>query len=212
MALKITEIFQSVQGEGPHTGKIAIFIRLGMCNYRCSWCDTTYSFENFKDMSEDEILSKISKYSSRYVIITGGEPFLQDLTELLQKLKAAGYFVSCETNGSLAPDYLRHFDLVVISPKGPSAGQYGNSVEKILEKSRFPVLKIIIANEGDIEFAKLLYRRFNQIPFYAQLEWSLTPPEKERLVEKMKEHTEWIDDIHIRIQEHKVIFGERPGV
>lgn len=212
MTLKITEIFQSVQGEGPHAGKIAIFIRLGMCNYRCSWCDTTYSFDNYKEMTEDEILSKISQYTSKYVIITGGEPFLQDLTTLLQKLKAAEYFLACETNGSLAPDYLRYFDLVVISPKGPSAGQYGNSVDKILEKSRFPILKIVIACDGDIEFARRIYHRFSKIPLYAQLEWSLPPSEKEKLVEKMKQHTEWINDIHIRVQEHKVIFGERPGV
>lgn len=212
MTLKITEIFQSVQGEGPHTGRIAVFVRLGMCNFRCSWCDTTYSFDNFRDMTEDEILSEISKYASKYVIITGGEPFLQDLTLLLQKLKAAGYFVACETNGSLAPDYLEYFDLVVISPKGPSAGQYKNSVDKVVEKSRAPVLKIVIANDGDIKFAQQLYERFREIPFYAQLEWSLASSEKERLVEKMKQYNEWVNDVHIRVQEHKVIFGERPGV
>ena len=74
MTLKINEIFYSIQGESSRTGLPCIFIRLTYCNLRCSYCDTEYAFYNGQDMTINKIISKIKKYPSRLVMITGGEP------------------------------------------------------------------------------------------------------------------------------------------
>ena len=62
MSLNICEIFYSLQGESTYSGLPCIFIRLSGCNLRCSWCDTTYTWSNGKEMSIEQILQEIRKY------------------------------------------------------------------------------------------------------------------------------------------------------
>ena len=98
--MKINEIFDSIQGEGPHAGEVTSFIRLSGCNLRCKWCDTKYAFAEGQDISVSEI-----NPSKRWICITGGEPLLQqdELAGLIMKLKSRGQRVSIETNGSISP-------------------------------------------------------------------------------------------------------------
>ena len=72
MALKVNEIFYSLQGEGFFTGTPAVFLRLSGCNLKCPFCDTRH--ESGKLMDFPEILAGISEYPARHVVITGGEP------------------------------------------------------------------------------------------------------------------------------------------
>lgn len=119
--MKVNEIFYSIQGEGHFTGTPAIFIRLSGCNLTCDFCDTQHY--NSISMTEDEIISEVSQYPARHVVITGGEPTLQLTATLINKLHAAGKFVQIETNGtrplSDGLDFL--IDWVTVSPK------YGNT-------------------------------------------------------------------------------------
>ena len=78
MTLKINEIFYSIQGESSYVGLPCIFIRLTYCNLRCSYCDTEYAFYDGKDMEIKSILFKIKKYPANLVMVTGGEPLIQD--------------------------------------------------------------------------------------------------------------------------------------
>ena len=71
---KINQIFYSLQGEGYHTGKAAVFIRFSGCNLKCSFCDTEH--EEGTLMSDEEIIRTISAYPSNLVVLTGGEPAL----------------------------------------------------------------------------------------------------------------------------------------
>src|SRR5262245_36639468 len=77
-ALKIAEIFYSLQGEGSLVGVPSVFVRTSGCNLRCSWCDTPYtSWEpEGEELSLEQILAEVAKYSAHYAVVTGGEPMI----------------------------------------------------------------------------------------------------------------------------------------
>ena len=86
--LQVHSIFHTIQGEGPFAGTPAVFIRLAGCNLKCPGCDTEYTSKR-KEMTVAQILDAIYEVSSittKLVVITGGEPFRQDLTRLLNAL------------------------------------------------------------------------------------------------------------------------------
>ena len=99
MKYPIVEIFNSVQGEGYHTGTPSIFIRFGGCNLQCSWCDTDFS--KWEKKSIPEIMEIVGQWSTKRVIYTGGEPALQKLGPLSDELHANGYNIAIETNGTI---------------------------------------------------------------------------------------------------------------
>lgn len=118
----IVEIFHSVQGEGFRAGIPHVFVRFGKCNLRCEWCDT--DFDTYTEMTGRQILNEVSKYASKDLIFTGGEPMLNDLWPLNRLLKARGYHLSIESNGTIEiPEHL--IDWICISPKDQ---MYPNSV------------------------------------------------------------------------------------
>lgn len=110
---KINEIFYSLQGEGHHTGKAAVFIRFSGCNLKCSFCDTKH--EDGSWMSDKEIVEAIAAYPSDMVILTGGEPALWIDGALIERLHEAGKYICIETNGTCPlPEGI---DWVTCSPK-----------------------------------------------------------------------------------------------
>ena len=110
----IVEIFHSVQGEGHHTGTSSVFIRFGRCNLRCPWCDT--EFDEWEDMTLGQVIDEVSKFDCDRIILTGGEPALQDLPTLCGSLGTLGYHISIETNGTVAiPEGI--VDWICVSPK-----------------------------------------------------------------------------------------------
>lgn len=110
---RVNEIFYSLQGEGYYTGTPAIFLRFSGCNRRCAFCDTDFSAST--EMTAEEIADKLRGFPSRHLVCTGGEPLLQLDSDLLRVIKALGFFVQIETNGSLpAPPEV---DWVTCSPK-----------------------------------------------------------------------------------------------
>lgn len=96
--MRINEIFYSLQGEGQHTGKPAVFVRFAGCNLRCPFCDTDFS--SYTEMTDEEIVREVLRYPSTMVILTGGEPTLQLTAQLLDLLHEAGRVVHIETNGT----------------------------------------------------------------------------------------------------------------
>jgi organic radical activating enzyme len=100
--LEIHSIFETIQGEGPYAGMPSVFIRLAGCNLDCPWCDTIYTGSDVTAMSPDFILSEVRSLSDhKLIVITGGEPFRQDFSELVYTLIYAGYTIQVETNGTL---------------------------------------------------------------------------------------------------------------
>lgn len=113
--MKISEIFYSIQGEGRNTGIATVFVRLAGCNLHCEFCDTTYAYHSGYELSELEIVNEVRKYASKWVCITGGEPFMQDLKRLTDQLKLAGLNIQIETNGTIYQPAT--CDWLVLSPK-----------------------------------------------------------------------------------------------
>ena len=121
MEYKINEIFCSIQGEGKYAGTPAIFIRMAGCNVRCSWCDTKYSWEINPGamMTPKRVLEKINEWSRHeYVIITGGEPSIWDLRELVVYLQTnRSVRVHVETSGANELKGSELFNWITCSPK-----------------------------------------------------------------------------------------------
>ncbi len=113
--MKINEIFYSLQGEGQHTGKPAVFLRMAGCNRQCHFCDTDH--EPHRDMTVEEIVAEAIKYPARTVVITGGEPTMQLTAELTQALHSHGFSIHIETNGTLPLPQGAEVDWVTCSPK-----------------------------------------------------------------------------------------------
>ena len=110
--LRVTSFFRTIQGEGPYAGYPAIFLRLSGCNFgdkedHCSWCDTSFQYDQGKDMTVDEVaaaLVSLEGYRPQDIlVITGGEPLLQQrLHDLISKCYVDDLFstVQIETNGT----------------------------------------------------------------------------------------------------------------
>tara|TARA_R100000152_G_C6770971_1_gene197334 strand:- start:82 stop:702 length:621 start_codon:yes stop_codon:yes gene_type:complete len=106
-------IFETLQGEGRWTGTPATFIRLGACNLKCDFCDT--EFNNWEHMTVRDIVNLLPK--PKHIVITGGEPTLQDLGPLVEALHQCNKYVSVETNGTRKIPKKWKIDWICCSPK-----------------------------------------------------------------------------------------------
>jgi 7-carboxy-7-deazaguanine synthase len=160
LALRLTEIFFSLQGESTRVGLPTAFVRLTGCPLRCVWCDTTYSFSGGEPATIDSILARVAKYPARQVCVTGGEPLAQkECLPLLSALCDANYEVSLETSGALDiagvdPRVARVMDL-----KAPDSGEgEKNRWENLDLLTPRDELKIVVASRADYEWARELLR------------------------------------------------------
>lgn len=127
-ARDVFKIFYTMQGEGPYNGTPAVFLRLSGCNLQCPACDTDYTSQR-QFMTPREILIDAhlkhanNMMKSPLLVITGGEPFRQDLVGIINEFAAAGWRVQIETNGTLGPigeqEFPFHNVTIVCSPKTP---------------------------------------------------------------------------------------------
>lgn len=131
-SLSVVEIFNSVQGEGANVGRSATFIRLSGCNKNCSYCDTYW--QSGTEMTLAEIRTEIEKYSTRFLIWTGGEPTLQLTDEVLAFFE--GYTHAIETNGTNPVP--SRVDYISCSPK-VSSERLKKSFNRV-DEFRFPVI------------------------------------------------------------------------
>lgn len=119
VSLPINELFYSLQGEGKLAGVPSVFIRTSGCNLRCWFCDSYHtSWEpTHAWLDIDTIIDDVEDHDqAEHVVVTGGEPLIHDETlELLDRLSAAGYHMTVETNGTIYREAA--IDLASVSPK-----------------------------------------------------------------------------------------------
>ncbi len=154
------EIFYSVQGEGVSVGKPSIFIRLAGCNLACAWCDTAYSWNGSVKavhLSLEEIVNKILQYPCKHLVITGGEPLLQQkaLLKLVEMLPEFSFEI--ETNGSVKPlpELLERVEQVNVSPKLEHSGNFlskawNPAALQAFAQSGKAWFKFVVSSESDI--------------------------------------------------------------
>ena len=124
-SLLVREVFPTIQGEGPLSGTPATFIRLAGCNLRCHFCDTDFDVEKAHIKSVEELVYACVQYKNKLIVLTGGEPLMQEVGPLIVALRNKGMYVQIETAGSVWPESLTDEVLgtsstvIVVSPKTP---------------------------------------------------------------------------------------------
>ena len=211
MALRLTEIFFSLQGKAARAGLPTVFVRLTGCPLRCVWCDTTYSFTGGEPATVASVLAEVAKYPARQVCVTGGEPLSQkECLPLLSALCDAGYDVSLETSGAIDvaavdPRVARIMDL-----KAPDSGECAkNRWENLAFLNQRDEIKIVIASRADYEWAceAIRTRRLDAIcPVLLSPAAGLVDPTA---------LADWIleDGLNVRFQMqlHKLLWGNAKG-
>jgi 7-carboxy-7-deazaguanine synthase len=180
----VVEIFgPTIQGEGAEAGIPTHFVRVGGCDFRCSWCDTMYAVDpeivraKAERLTSQEIVARVAGLPGRpeWVTISGGNPTLHKLDELVPALHSEGFRVSVETQGSRWAPWLGDVDRLTISPKPPSSGmatpRNAELFEAFMKKALAAaygesVLKIVVFDYGDLAWARDIAARWRELPLY----------------------------------------------
>lgn len=211
-ALRINEIFFSLQGESTRVGLPTVFVRLTGCPLRCGYCDTAYAFHEGKTRTLDDILVEVGVHATRYVCVTGGEPLAQrNCLALLTRLCDAGYSVSLETSGAIDVAEVDGRVARIVDIKTPGSGESAkNRWENLALLNSRDEIKFVITSETDYAWAAdiLKSKKLSAIctilfsPSFGEV-----PPEQ---------LAGWIlrDALPVRmqLQLHKILWGEKRGV
>ena len=157
-ALRLIELYRSVQGESSFAGVPCIFIRLAGCNLRCAWCDSEYTFTGGQPFPNDQILAEIDALQPcRLIEFTGGEPMLQarELLPLMQRLLDAGYQLMIETSGERPLADVPKAVHKIVDVKCPASGMAGTfRLENLDALTPNDEVKFVLSDRADYEFAR----------------------------------------------------------
>lgn len=236
--IPILEIFgPTVQGEGMVIGQKTMFVRVGGCDYRCAWCDSSFTWDGTQRallLTAEEIWQKLKekgKDTFCHVTISGGNPALYpQLAALVTLLKEKGMKTAVETQGSIWQEWMMMIDDVTISPKPPSANMETDwekldvYVERLTERKRGNIsLKIVIFDEHDLHYAKKVHARYPHVPLYLQTGNDETTEENtEWLLSHLLRKYEWLvtqvmqckelKNVKVLPQLHTLLWGNKQGV
>jgi len=153
---KIVDIFYSLQGEATYVGVPSIFVRFYGCNLGCYFCDDEKHRGNFDVLTQEELLEKLKNFTCKQVVITGGEPTIYNLNELIGFLQDEGYYVCVESNGYELGN-VKKADWITYSPKNWDE----------IESEGFSEYKFIVATVSEVD--KILALQSDK-PIYIQPE------------------------------------------
>lgn len=174
------EVFASVQGEGVTCGLPSVFVRLAFCNLTCSWCDSRFTWdwsrydprEDTARLEVEEVVRRVSESAAegvRNVVLTGGEPMLQqeELAALAGLLKARGFRLEVETNGTVLPsaEMVERVDQWNVSPKlansdNPEKARHVPEALRWYGRSERAFWKFVVTTPDDLSEILELVRRY----------------------------------------------------
>lgn len=174
--IPLVEMFgPTIEGEGSLAGMQTFFLRFGLCDYKCTRCDSMHAVDprlvkaGATYMTQIEIAQKLVEYAQsvnashiKNVTFSGGNPAIHDLMELVTVLKESGWKIYVETQGTKHPEWLKRVDHIVVSPKSPGMGEKFNP--KVFSEFMISVhdghyyrppvtIKIVVFSAQDLEFA-----------------------------------------------------------
>jgi 7-carboxy-7-deazaguanine synthase len=158
--LTVNETFFSIQGEGTRAGLPCVFVRITGCPLRCSWCDTTYAFQEGERRSVDEVVGEISRHPCRRVLVTGGEPLAQPAAfALVTRLLDDGWEVLVETSGHISIESLDRRAVTILDVKAPGSGEAHRMEWRNLDLlAPGDEVKFVLADRADYEWSRALVR------------------------------------------------------
>jgi 7-carboxy-7-deazaguanine synthase len=207
LALTITEIYASIQGESSFAGQPCTFVRLTACDLRCAWCDTVYAFTEGRKQPLEDIVAEVRQVGLPLVELTGGEPLLQkNVIPLMQRLLDEGYTVLLETGGHVSiaavPAGVHRIVDVKCPGSGESASMHWDNLDLLTPRDE---VKFVIADRADFEYAREvttthdLAQRCAAVHFSPA--WNLVDP---------AHLAEWILEarlpVRLQLQQHKYIW------
>lgn len=233
--IPVLEIFgPTIQGEGMVIGQKTMFVRTSGCDYSCAWCDSAFTWDGSQKatlLAPKAIIEELYRLGlsrTGHVTLSGGNPLLHKaLGELVTLLKKRDISLAVETQATFWQDWLLEIDDITLSPKPPSSGMTTDfdKLDAFIDKlgSANYSLKIVIFDEADYTFAKQLYVRYPNAPFYIQPGNAETEQSDERAASAyLLERYEWLIEratscdtmIHARVlpQLHALVWGNRQGV
>ncbi len=200
--LKISEIFFSIQGEGLRQGEPTIFVRFAGCNLKCNFCDTKFAWQRGRPHSAAQVIAQVlrlyKRFPTHWVCLTGGEPLLQDLRELVGLLKREKFKIQVETNATYYKPL--RFDWVTISPK-PKRYAYAPEYKKSAREVKLVVTK-------DLRFKTI--KRLRQA-FPAKTPLLLQPQSNRHWSQKLalklldESLAAGLENIRLSLQAHKIL-------
>ncbi|HKL50188.1 MAG TPA: 7-carboxy-7-deazaguanine synthase QueE [Wenzhouxiangellaceae bacterium] len=209
-ALKITEIFRSLQGESDSVGWPTVFVRLTGCPLRCVWCDTAYAFQGGEWMQIDTIVERVAEFGTRHVCVTGGEPLAQKrCIELLTRLCDAGHRVSLETSGALPVGRVDPRVHKVLDLKAPASGESARNLWTNLEHLQpQDQIKFVISDRTDFDWTVDQIRTRNLGRWHVLISpvWETLAPAT--LADWLMESG---IEARMQVQLHKLLWGDQPG-
>jgi len=189
----INDLFWTLQGEGRHWGRRALFVRMPYCNLSCTWCDT--KFDTHKPWSEEDFNAFAMKEKARFAVVTGGEPLMHKHTpKVVELLHAQMFDVAVETNGTFATTI--PFDWITCSPKSQANFAIHEDLYERVDEFKYVVDK-------DFDFKVL--DRHKQDDHNEDLQYSLSPEFGEfnvnvtKIIEFIQENPKW----KLSLQTHK---------
>jgi organic radical activating enzyme len=196
----VKEIFgPTLQGEGAHAGRACVFLRFAVCNLACTWCDTDFAPEGAEHLDAAAIVARLLErdvHGSRMVVVTGGEPTLQWDEPLAAAVRAAGFRVHMESNGTRllrAP-----VDWLTVSPKP----QFHEGRFELLPDLPVSELKVVVDDTVDEDTLAGYERRYRPDHWFVQPCMNADYPRHlVRAIELASRRPRW----RLSIQTHKII-------
>ena len=210
--LKIAELYTSIQGEGIYSGSPCFFIRTAGCDLRCRWCDTPEFIASSSGtwFSQEKLLDSVPRHIP-IILITGGEPLLQEKNTLLLMQSLHENFpqktVLLETGGHRSLSKIPSYDHIVMDIKMPGSGESAHDFVKNLKYlKQTDEIKIVIQDKNDFDSA-VRFIELHKIDIGCVIFFSPVPDTVE-----LKLLAEWIIqselNVRIQIQLHKIIWGK----